>query len=154
VAPAEYAAYGLPSPAESDQAGALLLTARDGYAFSAAAGRQVVADASEGSVWTHGYVSSDPDLQAIFIASGRGITPGATLDSVNTIDLAPTMARAAGDRVAEGRRAGAARDSYGRLSVPDGASDSVARQWGLVGMPLRYVHPDGDWSLTCPQGDG
>ena len=32
------------------------------------------------------------DLSAIFIASGRGIKPGVVLDSVDNIDLAPTMA--------------------------------------------------------------
>jgi predicted AlkP superfamily pyrophosphatase or phosphodiesterase len=96
VEPADYASYGLPSPAESNQVGALFLTAREGYAFSASAGDQVVADAAVGSLGAHGYVSTDPELQALFIASGRGITPGATLESLNTTDLAPTMARLLG----------------------------------------------------------
>ena len=55
-------------------------------------GDQVVADTVEGSLGSHGYVSTDPELQALFIASGRGIKPGTTLDSMNTIDLAPTLA--------------------------------------------------------------
>ncbi len=96
VEPADYASYGLPSPAASDQVGALLLTARDGYSFSTATGSGLVADASEGSLGAHGYVSTDPELQALFIASGRGIRAGVTLDSMNTIDLAPTMARLLG----------------------------------------------------------
>ena len=37
VEPADYPSYGLPSPAASDQMGALMLTARDGYSFSTAA---------------------------------------------------------------------------------------------------------------------
>jgi predicted AlkP superfamily pyrophosphatase or phosphodiesterase len=49
-----------------------------------------------GSLGAHGYVSTDPELQALFIASGRGITPGVTLESLNTTDLAPTMARLLG----------------------------------------------------------
>ena len=96
VEPAEYAALGLPLPSVTDQMGAFFLTAKDGYAFTAAAGDQVANDAAEGSFGSHGYVSSDPDLGAIFIASGRGIKPGVTLDSVRTIDLAPTMARLLG----------------------------------------------------------
>jgi len=96
IEPAEYASYGLPTPAESDQVGALFLTAKEGYAFSAAAGGPIIADAVEGSLDTHGYLSTDADLQALFIASGRGIEPGVTLDSVNTIDLGPTMAHLLG----------------------------------------------------------
>jgi predicted AlkP superfamily pyrophosphatase or phosphodiesterase len=72
--------------------GVLFLTARDGYAFSGAAGDRTVIDAPEGSLGTHGYVSTDPDLQALFIASGRGIKPGMVLDSVNNVDVAPTAA--------------------------------------------------------------
>ena len=96
VEPAEYASFGLPSPADSDQMGALFLTAKEGYAFAAGAGDQVVADAAEGGLGAHGYVSTDPDLQALFIASGRDIKPGVTLESVANIDLAPTMARLLG----------------------------------------------------------
>ena len=40
--------------------------------------------------------ATDPDLQAFFIASGRGVKPGVSLDSMNTIDLAPTMAHLLG----------------------------------------------------------
>lgn len=93
VEPADFSRYGLPLPAESDQMGALFLTAKDGYAFVAAADEPVVVDAPAASLGSHGYVATDPDLQAIFIASGRGIRPGITLDTVNNIDIAPTAAR-------------------------------------------------------------
>jgi hypothetical protein len=96
IEPADYASYGLPSPAASDQMGAFLLSAKDGYSFSTAAAGEVVADASEGGLGAHGYLSSHPELQALFIASGRGIKAGVTLDSVQTIDLAPTMAQLLG----------------------------------------------------------
>ncbi|MGH9372920.1 MAG: alkaline phosphatase family protein [Vicinamibacterales bacterium] len=95
VEPPDFADYGLPQPSDGDQMGALLLVAKDGYAFTGEAGDQVVADAPAGS-GSHGYVASDPDLSALFIASGRGIRPGVTLNSVATIDLAPTMARLLG----------------------------------------------------------
>jgi predicted AlkP superfamily pyrophosphatase or phosphodiesterase len=76
--------------------GVLFLTAKEGYAFTAAAGEQIVNDAVEGSFGSHGYLASDPALGAIFIASGRGIRRGVTVDSVRTIDLAPTMAQLLG----------------------------------------------------------
>jgi predicted AlkP superfamily pyrophosphatase or phosphodiesterase len=72
--------------------GALFLTAKDGYAFAAAAGERTVIDAPEGSLGAHGYIAADPDLQSLFIASGRGIRPGMVIDSVNNVDVAPTAA--------------------------------------------------------------
>ena len=96
IEPADYATYGLPLPSANDQMGALFLTAKEGYAFSGAAGAQVVIDAPDGSLGAHGYVSSDPDLQSLFIASGRGIKPGVTLETIDNLDIAPTAARLLG----------------------------------------------------------
>jgi len=96
VEPPAFAEYGLPQPSDNAQMGALFLTAKEGYAFGGAAGSEVVIDAPEGSRGSHGYVSTDPDLQALFIASGRGIRPGVTLDSVANVDVAPTAARLLG----------------------------------------------------------
>jgi len=96
VEPADYASYGLPGPTVSDQMGPLFITAKPGYAFTAALGNALVTDATEGSFGAHGYVASDPELGAIFIASGRGIKAGVTLDSVRNIDVAPTLARLLG----------------------------------------------------------
>jgi predicted AlkP superfamily pyrophosphatase or phosphodiesterase len=96
VEPADYAKYGLPQPVDNPQMGALFLTAKGGYAFAAAAGEKTVIDAPEGSLGAHGYVATDPDLQALFIASGRGIKPGVTLGTVENIDIAPTAAKLLG----------------------------------------------------------
>jgi predicted AlkP superfamily pyrophosphatase or phosphodiesterase len=97
IEPAEYASYGLPQPSVDPQMGAMFLTASSGYAFaSGAAGDKTTSDAQEGSLGTHGYVSSDPEIQALFIASGRGIKPGVTLRSVDNVDVAPTAARLLG----------------------------------------------------------
>jgi len=94
--PAEFAALGLPLPDESDQMGALLLIGRDGYAFTADASGPVVGDAPGASLGSHGYIATDPDLSALFIASGRSIRKGVTLETVNTIDLGPTAAELLG----------------------------------------------------------
>jgi hypothetical protein len=96
IEPADYASLGLPLPARSDQMGELFLTAKDGYAFAGGIGTDVVTDASEGGLGSHGYPATDSELSAIFIASGRGIKPGVALDSVNTVDLAPTVAQLLG----------------------------------------------------------
>ena len=54
IEPAGYALYGLPLPSASNQMGELFLTAREGYAFTAAVGDQVSSDATEGSFGAHG----------------------------------------------------------------------------------------------------
>jgi predicted AlkP superfamily pyrophosphatase or phosphodiesterase len=96
IGPDEFGKFGLPLPAANDQMGALLLTAKDGYAFAGGAGDQVAINAPEGSLGAHGYLSTDPDLQSLFIASGRGIRRGVRLETVDNLDIAPTAARLLG----------------------------------------------------------
>lgn len=93
VEPADYARYGLPNPADNEQMGALFLTAKDGYAFNGAVGDEVVIDAPAGALGAHGYVGTEDDMRATFIAWGRGIKPGVKLDVINNVDVAPTAAR-------------------------------------------------------------
>ena len=96
VEPAEYAKYGLPDPARNNQMGALFVIPRDGYSFTAAVGEPVVVDATEGGLGAHGYVATDPDLGSLFIAAGAGVRSGVTLETVDSIDVAPTIARLLG----------------------------------------------------------
>jgi predicted AlkP superfamily pyrophosphatase or phosphodiesterase len=93
---ADYSRLGLPLPGANPQMGVLLLTAKDGYAFGGAIGERLVVDAVEGSLGSHGYIATEPDLRALFIASGRGIKAGVTLESVANLDIAPTAARLLG----------------------------------------------------------
>ena len=92
----EFDKYGLPQPTATGQMGALLLTAHEGYAFTADPGSPAVVDAPAGSLGSHGYLASDPDLRALFIAAGRGIKRGMTIESVSNLDLAPTIAHLLG----------------------------------------------------------
>lgn len=96
VEPSEYARYGLPLPSESNQMGAFFVLAKPGYAFTADVAGDVVIDAPLASLGSHGYVATDPELQAIFIASGRGVKPGVHLDRIDNLDIAPTIARLLG----------------------------------------------------------
>lgn len=92
VEPADFARYGLPRPEDNPQMGALFVLPREGYAFTAALGDRPVVDAAEGGLGAHGYVASDPELGAIFIAAGAGIRRGVSLDAIDNVDVAPTMA--------------------------------------------------------------
>ena len=97
IEPPQYAALGLPHPSADQQVGALLLAAKSGYSFAATVtGEKTVVDAPEGSLGTHGYISSDPEIQALFIASGRGIKSGVKLQSVDNVDVAATAAKLLG----------------------------------------------------------
>ena len=79
IEPADYARYGLPLPGVNNQMGDLFITPKEGYAFTAAVGDDVVVAAAEGSLGAHGYPATDPDLSALFVASGAGIARGVTL---------------------------------------------------------------------------
>jgi predicted AlkP superfamily pyrophosphatase or phosphodiesterase len=97
VEPAAFGRFtGLPQPNAGDQMGVLFVTPKEGYAFTAPAVGDVVVDAGEGSLGAHGYPASDPDLSALFIASGAGIRRGVTLDVIDNVDVAPTMAELLG----------------------------------------------------------
>ncbi len=106
VEPAEYAALGLPHPSDNSSMGDLMLFSKNGYWFSDKDDGPAVLDTAPGTtVGTHGYPSSDPDMNAIFIAWGYGIRKGARVDAVRITDLAPTMAEMLGIRMVnvEGR---------------------------------------------------
>jgi predicted AlkP superfamily pyrophosphatase or phosphodiesterase len=87
--PDEYAALGLPTPAQSDQAPDLYLAAKDGYSFAGGDADEVEEVPDRGS---HGYLNSHPQMQAIFIAWGAGIRGGTKLDAIPNLDVAPTVA--------------------------------------------------------------
>jgi arylsulfatase A-like enzyme len=90
-----FPAIGLPLPDRDPQMGQLLLTAKTGYSFTGATGGPVTAAAPQLS-GSHGYIASDPDMDAIFIASGYGVSPGARLEKIANIDVAPTIAKLLG----------------------------------------------------------
>ncbi|MCU1235534.1 MAG: type phosphodiesterase/nucleotide pyrophosphatase [Candidatus Solibacter sp.] len=92
IAPEGYPALGLPLPANDPQMSHLLLTAKEGYAFSGATGGPVTAAVPQ-TRGSHGYLASDPDMDALFIASGFGVRRGATLAPIANIDVAPTIAK-------------------------------------------------------------
>jgi predicted AlkP superfamily pyrophosphatase or phosphodiesterase len=95
IGPAGFGALGLPQPDRDPQMYQLLLTAKDGYSFSGAAGGPVTSEILQ-QAGSHGYLASDPDMDAIFIASGYGVRPGAQLDRVANIDVASTIAKLLG----------------------------------------------------------
>lgn len=84
--------FGMPAPAENQGMGDFVLWAKPGFAFKdSAIGTSTLAEPTN-YLGTHGYRNDDPELDGVFIASGYGIRPGATLDRVTNLDVAPTVA--------------------------------------------------------------
>ena len=90
-----FAAMGLPTPASDPQMSQLLLTAKDGYSFSGATGGPVTAAVPQ-QRGSHGYPASDPEMDALFIASGYGVRAGALPAKISNLDVAPTIAKLLG----------------------------------------------------------
>jgi predicted AlkP superfamily pyrophosphatase or phosphodiesterase len=86
----ELPGLGLPNPAMSDQAPTMVLSAKDDYAFADESDGEYVTKVNPAG--THGYLNSDPKMQAIFIAWGADIPAGTHVGSISNLDVAPTIA--------------------------------------------------------------
>jgi predicted AlkP superfamily pyrophosphatase or phosphodiesterase len=97
---ADYPALGLPTPKENAQMPPYVLVAKPGYAFDKSFEGEPVVEVVEGiTVGHHGYLTSDPDMNAIFIAWGRGIRRGGRVETLRNVDVAPTVAALLGLRM-------------------------------------------------------
>ena len=80
--------------------GDLAQAARPGYAFGLEAkGDDLVAANANPDAGAHGFLSTEPKMNAIFVASGAGIKAGTRIPTIDTIDVAPTIARILGVRL-------------------------------------------------------
>lgn len=102
----DFGRLGLPTPASNSRMADLVLAAAEGYAFDAAQTGETVTPVQAGTTpGAHGYLNTDSEMDAVFIASGAGIKPGVKLGRVRNLDVAPTAARLLGleMREVEGR---------------------------------------------------
>jgi predicted AlkP superfamily pyrophosphatase or phosphodiesterase len=95
--PKDYPRYHLPQPSENAAMGDLVLAAKEGYAFSLdTRGEDFVVPNEIATAGAHGFLSTEPKMNAIFVAAGAGIKGGAKISAVANIDVAPTIARMLG----------------------------------------------------------
>jgi predicted AlkP superfamily pyrophosphatase or phosphodiesterase len=100
IAPAEYARWGYPAPTPNGRMGDLVLVGGNDYAFDAAVDGPVVTDTPGNAPrGAHGYINSDPDMQAILVAWGAGIKPGVKTAAKPNVDVAATVAKILGVEV-------------------------------------------------------
>ncbi len=104
--PKDFAKHGYPSPEKNPQMADLVLAAKPGYGFSSlTAGNESIVPTRSGGSGSHGYLSTNPKMNALFIAVGRGIQKGKRIGVVENIDVAPTAAFLLGEKFpgADGR---------------------------------------------------
>ncbi|HUE43268.1 MAG TPA: alkaline phosphatase family protein [Candidatus Sulfotelmatobacter sp.] len=89
----DFGSLGLPTPAESDQGPDLVLAAKPDYAFSGDSAKSYITEAAGG---THGFLNSDPQMQAIFLAWGQGVPRNSHLGAITNREVAPTIAKLLG----------------------------------------------------------
>ena len=95
VVPEDFEKLGLPTPSADPQAPDLILVAKSDYAFAGGTKDSVVSSPLQ-KTGSHGYLATDPEMDAIFIASGDGIRKGVSLERIRNIDVAPTIAELLG----------------------------------------------------------
>jgi len=82
--------------APSTRMGDLVVMTKPPFTFASADGAEgVTEDVLSFFGWDfggHGYAPELPDMGAIFMAKGRGVAPGRSIDVVHQIDVAPTVA--------------------------------------------------------------
>jgi predicted AlkP superfamily pyrophosphatase or phosphodiesterase len=90
--PDRYTALHLPDPIRNPQMGDLLLVSKEGYAFSDESLEDDIITPIPFPMGSHGYLSTDPHMNGVLIAWGRGIKSGTKLGVADNIDVAPTIA--------------------------------------------------------------
>jgi predicted AlkP superfamily pyrophosphatase or phosphodiesterase len=92
IAPQDFASFGYPDPKANPRMADFVLAAKEGYSFSNDSQGEIVVDVPAGQVsGSHGYLNSDKDMNAIFIAWGQGIKPGRQVEMIRNLDVAPTL---------------------------------------------------------------
>jgi len=93
--PDDFPRYHLPRPADHPGMADMIIAVKEGYSVGATAiGDALVQEHKQ--TGSHGYLSTEPKMNALFVASGAGIKKGAKLPSVENTDVAPTAARLLG----------------------------------------------------------
>ena len=92
IGPERFAELGLPDAGKGG-CGDLLLRAKIGYGIvNTATGDEFVSAAThETNIGFHGYINDSAEMNAIFVASGRGIKSGSLPGAIHNVDVAPTI---------------------------------------------------------------
>lgn len=92
----EYTKLGQPTPEQDSHAPDLWLAAKSGYSFTNSDAGDDVVTPRKTPGGTHGYLPDQPDMLGSLVISGHGIKPGTKLGKIQSLDVAPTIARLLG----------------------------------------------------------
>ncbi|MBS1815794.1 MAG: alkaline phosphatase family protein [Acidobacteria bacterium] len=95
VTPDGYAAIGIADPKVNPQAPDLIVFAANGYALTNSDG-DITPKKQTVMTGSHGYPNTEPLMQEIFIASGRGIKNAGEIPAFKNLNVAPTIAQLLG----------------------------------------------------------
>lgn len=120
LGPEDFSRYHFPLPDKDPRMADLVLAAKDGYAIAGSAAGDDFVVPNTTPTGAHGYLSTEPKMNAIFVASGAGIKTGAKLDVIENVDIAPTVAHLLGIRLegASGRVLTELLDGGGKAPAP------------------------------------
>ncbi|MGC1548694.1 MAG: alkaline phosphatase family protein [Rhodanobacter sp.] len=90
---AEAQKFGIPAMGSTDQAPDLYLAAKPGYAFVDDSTDEPMLRNITPERGAHGYLNTDPNMEALFIASGAHIRKGVDLGHITNLRVAPTIAK-------------------------------------------------------------
>ena len=100
ITAAQFPSLRMPVPRRNRQMADFILVAKPGYAFNnEARGEESITQVTlaAGNQGHHGFLSTLPKMNAVFIAWGRGIRRGARLGLIDNVDVAPTIAGLLGE---------------------------------------------------------
>src|SRR5262249_43389505 len=83
----DFPRYHLPQPEANPWLADLVLVAKDGYAFSGTTTGEPLVETKLKPAGAHGYLSTEPKMNAIFVASGARIKPGTNLGVIDNTDI-------------------------------------------------------------------
>jgi len=93
---ADFMKHGLPDPKVNPEQADLMLSATPGFNFTNDHKSNDLVIPADGRKGAHGHLPNQRFMHASFLAAGAGIKPGARLDEIRVVDLAPTMAKLLG----------------------------------------------------------
>ncbi|MFO0893125.1 MAG: ectonucleotide pyrophosphatase/phosphodiesterase [Isosphaeraceae bacterium] len=96
VGPEEFGRYNLPDPAGYGPMADMILACKPGFSIAGASAGEDDLIPQAKMTGSHGYLSTEPAMNATFIAAGPAIKPGRAIEGIRNVDLAPTVMKILG----------------------------------------------------------
>ena len=95
---------GLPLLGSTDQTPDLYVAAKPGYAFVGGEEGEIEQEVKPAR-GAHGYLNTEPDMQALFVISGAHVRKGINMGVISNLQIAPTIAKILGISLPDAKQA-------------------------------------------------